>query len=115
MRSYVLILHNPRTRKIVVGALGKRTFQRGYYFYVGSAGRGRIERHIRMNATKTGKLRWHIDYLNCAPGVKLVKVIHSNLPECVLAAKLARRLESIPRFGCSDCSCGSHLFYSKTL
>ena len=30
--------------------------------------------------------------------------------ECEIAKKVAERGESVPRFGCSDCGCTSHLY-----
>ena len=81
--------------------------------YAGSAMNGltaRLARHQRSEK----RLRWHIDYLLHAPGVRLL----ASLPfpgrkrlECPLARQVAALAEEeIPRFGSSDCRCPSHLF-----
>ncbi|MET1124954.1 MAG: GIY-YIG nuclease family protein [Archaeoglobaceae archaeon] len=107
MTSYVLILRNDRRRKLRIGALGELEFEAGYYFYVGSLnGAHRIKRHFRSEKSK----RWHVDYLE----MERMAAILTKLEECRLAAKLSQ-LRSVPRFGCSDCSCESHLFYSPSL
>jgi sugar fermentation stimulation protein A len=70
----------------------------------------RLARHNRAEK----RLRWHIDYLLHDPGVRLLQ----GLPfasrerlECPLAREVASLAEEeIPRFGCSDCRCSSHLF-----
>ncbi|OYV11184.1 MAG: hypothetical protein CG445_1163 [Methanosaeta sp. ASM2] len=33
--------------------------------------------------------------------------------ECRIARAIGERLVSVPRFGCSDCRCASHLHYSE--
>ena len=60
---YLAIFHLPRTQAITVGRLGRFTFPRGYYLYVGSAQRclqARVARHARRKKS----LRWQIDYLS---------------------------------------------------
>jgi sugar fermentation stimulation protein A len=85
--------------------------RQGHYLYVGSAMKNlskRVERHRRIRK----KLHWHIDAFSAAAD------FHTSLPvrseddlECALASAVQTLSEwSIPGFGCSDCSCSSHLF-----
>ncbi len=108
---YVVILRLDRDTEITVGELGKIQFRKGYYLYAGSAKKSltkRIERHRRLRKN----LFWHIDYL------RKKTAFHKGLPirtsediECALASDLRKIADwSIPHFGCSDCSCESHLF-----
>jgi len=109
--SYILILRLDRGVSIPAGKLGRVSFEKGYYLYVGSARRGlkgRIGRHLRKRKT----LFWHIDYLrNEADKVIALPIRSSFEDECDLAADLDEIAEgSIPGFGASDCACESHLF-----
>jgi Uri superfamily endonuclease len=110
---YALIMKLEEDRKITVGKLGPINFRKGFYVYIGSALNsleGRINRHLR----KDKKIRWHIDYLlNEAQIVEILIFETTKKLECNIAKKLQKNLESIKNFGCSDCSCKSHLFYSK--
>jgi Uri superfamily endonuclease len=111
---YCLVLSTPGAH-VRAGARGDLTFQSGWYVYVGSAlgpgGLSRALRHIRFSSSP-GKPRWHIDYLLASPAFTLISVICARTldkVECLLADALQG--EEIPGFGCSDCSCLSHLFY----
>jgi Uri superfamily endonuclease len=109
MITYVLLIKLEKDRRITVGELGEISFRKGCYAYVGSARRNmgkRLERHQRREK----KLHWHIDYL--LKESRITRIFVSDGEECEIARALAPVLESVPRFGCSDCSCGSHLFYS---
>jgi sugar fermentation stimulation protein A len=108
---YIVILHLEKETEIAIGELGTVFFRKGYYLYAGSAKKAltkRLERHQRLRKN----LFWHIDYL------REKAAFHKGLPirtsediECALAAGLQQITDwSIPRFGCSDCSCKSHLF-----
>ncbi len=108
--SYILILRLPAGRTLSIGKLGRMKFKAGYYLYSGSARKNltqRLERHKRERK----KLFWHIDYLRAHAKVHLVLPIRASDPlECELADAL-RKISNwqVPDFGCSDCSCGSHL------
>ncbi|TDA30800.1 MAG: DUF123 domain-containing protein [Archaeoglobi archaeon] len=105
MVSYLLILYNSRNRVVRVGKLGTFDFEPGFYYYVGSAERlSRVKRHFGSKRKK-----WHIDYISEV--FEVLGAILINLEECELAHKI--KLTPIKGFGCSDCSCYSHLFYSK--
>jgi len=108
--SYILIIRLNSDRHIEIGGLGVLLFRRGYYLYVGSAQTGmsgRIGRHLR----KRRHVDRHIDYLrNEADGIKALPVRSSEHLECALVDKLGELSEwSIPGFGCSGCTCESHL------
>lgn len=112
--AYILVIRLDKSDEITVGRLGRMLFRRGYYAYVGSAMNG-IEQRVSRHLKKEKNLHWHIDYL-----LKKAKVVHvfaaeggKNL-ECMTAEDLAARLESVKGFGCSDCRCESHLFYSES-
>jgi sugar fermentation stimulation protein A len=109
--SYVVILRLRRDRVIEAGSLGKRKFRKGYYLYAGSAKANltkRIERHRRL----TKNLFWHIDCLRQhADWCVGLPVRTADDLECRIAQALARISDwTVPGFGCSDCSCESHLF-----
>ena len=114
--TYVLILQCRSEATIEVGKWGQLKLGRGYYIYVGSAFgpgcvRARVKRHFRSNKPT----RWHIDYLR-----------EFAEPICAWCSHNPSRLEhlwaqifsnmanfrSIKGFGCSDCHCYSHLFFT---
>lgn len=112
--SYLLVLTLSRPADLDVGALGKLHFPPGHYVYVGSAMRAlsaRIRRHRRRHKA----CRWHVDYLRAAADAAAALPIRSDRrQECDLAAAVARVLDPGPAgFGCSDCRCTTHLFYSR--
>ncbi|MGD9403490.1 MAG: GIY-YIG nuclease family protein [bacterium] len=112
--TYVLVLFLSRARRIRTGALGALKFEAGLYFCVGSGGRNpekRIARHARARKKKF----WHIDYLSRHARVIGAFVLDASRSlECPIAAALADAFEAVPRFGCSDCTCTSHLFRVRT-
>jgi len=111
---YTLILSLPTAQKIKVGSLGVMDFAEGFYSYTGSArgpgGLKRVDRHILiLKGIKTTR-RWHIDYL--LPHTSLVEVFITKTSqdlECSIAKAIGKRLMAVPRFGCTDCRCISHL------
>jgi Uri superfamily endonuclease len=115
--TYCLIIHLNEDTGIQVGKLGFLKFKAGYYVYVGSALNSlesRIKRHLR----KDKKLHWHVDYLTTCKNADVVRVVFavsSTRWECKVASEISKAGENIPEFGCSDCSCPSHLFYFDDL
>jgi sugar fermentation stimulation protein A len=111
--NYLILLELPEEQTLEVGSLGSILFTAGWYVYTGSAQKNlsrRINRHLRKIRKQT---HWHIDYLT--PYTRTLKALpimtYRNL-ECDLARDLgALGGQAIPGFGCSDCRCGSHLFY----
>jgi len=115
---YTLILLLDSDLEIEVGALGKIHFEKGCYAYTGSArgpgGLKRVERHMRVMEGSNKTRKWHIDYL--LPHTSLAEVVTTKTEEdleCAIAREIDERLSSVPRFGCTDCKCRSHLHFSK--
>jgi sugar fermentation stimulation protein A len=112
--SYLLILRLERDTSVEIGKLDGVMFQRGHYIYVGSAMNNlsaRIERHRR----KRKKMHWHIDYLTqVADGFVAVPIRSSQRQECEIAQAVSSIMKSgPPGFGCSDCRCLTHLFWTE--
>ena len=109
---YLLIIRLKQRSSLTAGSLGEIRFEPGWYIYAGS-GRKNLSARIARHHRRRKKLHWHIDFL-------LARVPRGNvtsLPirsrhdlECRLARAVAALAPgSIPGFGCSDCSCPSHL------
>ena len=114
---YLFALHLASRRIRTVGSLGRLHFEKGWYVYVGSARRGlsrRLARH--MDDSRGKKRRWHIDFLrSAARTVRAFPIPTRRDLECGLAIDVgAIARDMVPRFGCSDCSCPSHLFRFET-
>ena len=109
--SYRLEIRVGRPLRLRVGRLGVFRFPAGRYLYTGSARRNleaRIARHLRP----AKRLRWHIDYLLCSPGVRVLHVRRFREAECAVNRR-ARGVLPAPGFGAGDCraGCGAHLKY----
>jgi endonuclease-3 len=88
-------------------------FPKGYYYYVGSA-LNNLEARINRHLSQEKKIHWHIDYLLKQATIEHIYYkITTEKEECPLAQTLAKKLDSIPNFGSTDCTCKSHLYYSK--
>jgi len=117
---YSLIIFLPLARRIMVGSLGAMDFSVGYYSYTGSArgpgGLKRVDRHILVSQGIKKTRRWHIDYLlpHCSFVEATITRTEVDL-ECKIAQAIGKALLPQLRFGCSDCSCNSHLHYSESL
>lgn len=108
-------LDTPKT--LHIGALGNIDFRAGYYIYVGSAlgsgGLSRVSRHIRFYREHYRKPKWHIDYLTMHAVLEKTYCTETEERlECELASAVGG--DCVPRFGCSDCDCTSHLYYRPT-
>lgn len=134
---YIMVMHLDHELDLEIGSKGMMHFNAGYYMYVGSAKANltkRIERHKR----KRKKMHWHLDYFrgHCemiaavpirTSGIPLESwsLTHEPYPsmqsmpdpsvdvsvECALADAVRAIAEwDVPKFGCSDCDCTSHLF-----
>ncbi|MES9991044.1 MAG: GIY-YIG nuclease family protein [Candidatus Thiodiazotropha sp.] len=113
--TYVLVLLTDKKATVQIGRWGTLTIQPGYYLYVGSAFgpgglRARVTRHCRESKSK----HWHIDYLR---ELAIVESVWYSQRRTRLEHRWAKALakwsnvKPIPGFGCSDCSCDSHLFH----
>ena len=112
----MLIIEKSRCEELEIGKLGTIEFKRGFYAYVGSALSG-LERRINRHLRREKRLHWHIDYLLASPDAEIREVIFketSNREECMIASKMHEQLANIKGFGCSDCRCESHLFFSSS-
>lgn len=110
-KTYQLLIEIARPVRVAIGRLGSFAFPAGRYIYTGSARRNieaRVARHLRREKT----LRWHIDYLLAAPGVRIAGVRRYVENECAIS-QATPGAALIPGFGASDCraGCGSHLNY----
>lgn len=111
----MLVLRSRTGRSVQVGRWGRLDLRRGYYLYVGSAFgpggvAGRVARHCRPDKPR----HWHIDYLREVADIVSVWFCHSaDRLEHRWAGMMAEMPGATPvsGFGCSDCACGSHLFY----
>ncbi len=118
--TYCLCIVNHETQSIQIGALGEIEFKKGLYVYVGSALNSlipRLQRHLRMSQGEHHVFHWHIDYLLREKTVEIdsIYIIETGEHlECIIADKVSKHGKAIPRFGCSDCKCSSHLFYIQS-
>ena len=116
---YCLVINVQKDINVKIGAIGRKTFKKGKYIYVGSAQNSlekRIARHFLKGKGK--KIRWHIDYLLENAEAKAKQALYKNArkeEECAIALCLAKSEEPVKGFGCSDCKCNSHLFRMKSL
>ncbi|MBE0522366.1 MAG: GIY-YIG nuclease family protein [Candidatus Methanoperedenaceae archaeon] len=116
---YVLLMKLNNDTTITIGKLGTFLFKKGFYAYTGSAlgtgGFRRVTRHFNVAKGENTTRRWHIDYLlHHLEVICAVTVPTGDDLECQLSTELAAVMCGIPGFGCSDCSCPSHLFFSDT-
>ncbi|MHA1671899.1 MAG: GIY-YIG nuclease family protein [Promethearchaeota archaeon] len=123
--TYLLVIYLQQKCDIKIGALGSLEFQEGYYVYVGSAmgNKGsttllnRVKRHVDSSIDK--KMHWHIDYLLDSKYSYIFKVFlipSTERLECVLSSELRDSCDKyVNKFGSSDCSCDSHLYYFSQL
>ena len=116
--TYALVLRSDASTCTRIGRWGYLNVRPGYYIYVGSAlGPGgvlaRVSRHCREHKIK----HWHIDYLREYAIIESVWYSHSPIRlEHSWAEAVAKLNETEPvkGFGCSDCRCNSHLFFSAS-
>ena len=113
--TYALLLYLPRKTRLQIGKFGAFDFPRGHYVYVGSAhGAGGLRARVARHWRDAKPLHWHIDYLRAA--AKPICVWYSTAiraQECVWANRLngAGAKIVVPRFGASDCTCATHLYF----
>lgn len=109
--DYMVVLQLKADADIVIGAKGLIHFPKGYYVYVGSAKKNlaaRLARHQR----KRKQMHWHIDYLrnHCLVTAVIPIRTAADLEHDIAQSVDAIAPWHIPGFGCTDCSCVSHLF-----
>ena len=117
--TYALVMACSSDPKVAVGKLGSLRLQSGFYVYVGSAfGPGGLKARIARHRQISSRFHWHIDYLLNNKKVELTSIytIESGEQlECRIAKRVARHGTPVPRFGCSDCKCTSHLYKVEDL
>ena len=109
---YVLIIQVDEDTDVNVGAIGRLTFKKGLYAYVGSA-QNNLEQRVKRHLGKEKRRFWHVDYLLDDYATKVVEVFYEQADkteECAIAGVIGERGEPIDGFGSSDCRCKSHLF-----
>jgi Uri superfamily endonuclease len=109
---YVLIIRVDEDTDVNVGAIGRLTFKKGLYAYVGSA-QNNLEQRVKRHLRKGKRRFWHVDYLLDNDATKVVEVFQKQADkteECAIAGVIGERGEPIDGFGSSDCGCKSHLF-----
>jgi len=114
--SYLLVLENPAETTINIGRLGRITFQKGWYVYVGSA-LNSLDSRLKRHQRKRKKHFWHIDYIaSTGMNIKQVYPIPRAAPiESQLAQAIGQLSDdAIKGFGTSDAPDGSHLFYFRS-
>ena len=113
--TYFLLMSLNSDKSIQIGKLGKIQFRKGWYVYIGSALNGlegRINRHLRSEK----KHHWHIDYFLDYAKIKKVYVKRGIVKEeCTVSQSFLKHFETISNFGCSDCSCKSHLYIGEKM
>ena len=120
--TYILVLRLSKNLIIKIGALGKVSFKKGFYLYVGSAmgilNSSSLLNRIRRHLSTSKKIHWHIDYLLNSKYaiITYIYLIPSSLRlECILAREIDSISNgNIQNFGSSDCKCESHLFYFES-
>lgn len=114
---YALIIHMPADGRIRIGQLGRIFFIAGVYVYIGSA-LNSLEARVSRHFQKSKRKHWHVDFLLARPDVKLLSAGTRRTTrhlECTMSRAVQARADySIDHFGCSDCSCTSHLHYLGT-
>ena len=116
--TYALILRSRSKATAHVGRRGPIELAIGYYIYVGSAfGPGGVQARVARHTREEKRRHWHIDYLREFVSLVGVWYTHDRRHlEHTWAQSLSsvNGITSIPKFGCSDCSCHSHLFFAST-
>jgi len=117
---YILILKIDKEIKTDVGKMGKITFKKSFYAYVGSAMSGihRLKRHLEN--LKEGSVKnkhWHIDFIipYCKPVGWVFAECSDSDKEKELAIYLSKNFDYIKGFGSSDSPAPSHLFKTPNI
>lgn len=110
---YILKIKLDRPTILSYGKNHISHFPKGYYYYVGSA-LNNLEARVTRHLSQEKKIHWHIDYLLKQAAIENIYFkITTEKKECSIARILAKKLDNIPHFGSTDCTCKSHLYYSK--
>ena len=114
--TYALILQSQTRLNTRIGRLGRLAIEPGYYAYVGSAfGPGGVLARVQRHCREGGKKHWHIDYLRefTRPVCAWYQYGHRDTEHrWAQSISAMRGINPVKGFGCSDCSCYAHLFFS---
>ena len=92
-------------------------FRAGWHVYVGSAlgsgGLKRLDRHVSLARERNKRPKWHVDYLLTDPAVfpSYTYVCSDNRTPRMQPRRYISVNRGFRGFGCSDCSCTTHLFF----
>lgn len=116
--TYILVLKSHSSNSIQIGRRGALETRPGYYLYVGSAfGPGGVRSRVARHCRKVKSKHWHIDYLREYVTPIAIWYSHAQIHlEHDWATALLRMKTTVPvtGFGCTDCKCKSHLFYTAS-
>jgi Uri superfamily endonuclease len=114
--TYALIFQANQAFSCKVGRRGNFVGDSGSYIYVGSAfGPGGIYTRISHHLKLSSNPHWHLDYIR--PYLKPVAVCYSYCSKrhehqwAITIGNMDGAKIPMHKFGASDCSCRSHLFY----
>ena len=117
--TYVLVLKNYSSQEVEIGQWGTLDLSPGYYLYIGSAfGPGGVFSRVARHCRKEKRKHWHIDFLREKTTLLAIWVDHSPFRLEHDWAKGATRMKGlipVRGFGCSDCQCDAHLFFSEVI
>ena len=124
---YFLEIYNSILQTLKIGKKYNICFNKGYYFYIGSALNGIMGR-VSWHLSNDKKFFWHIDYLLSNKNISIKKIYYLTIDnrstyknkghnrylrkECEVAQNIKSFTYPINQFGCSDCNCCSHLFFN---
>ncbi len=115
--TYALVLLAESPFNVRVGKLGILNGRSGYYVYIGSAfGPGGLQARVKRHLKAASRPHWHIDYVRqILPIVEVWYTTDDNQKYehqwASVMANMAGSSVLLPRFGASDCTCRTHLFY----
>ena len=117
--TYALLLSSAANRLLQIGRLGACCVHPGFYVYVGSAcGPGGVRARVAHHRQPATRPHWHIDYLRTVTQIEAIWYAYDSIRWEHLWADIVQHLSgaAIPlrRFGASDCSCASHLYFFPT-
>lgn len=115
--TYLLLLRSYTGGVVRIGALGELRLCEGYYVYVGSArGAGGLRTRVARHLRGVSRPHWHIDYLRqrSEPAAVWFRTgrVRCEHQWARLLALVPVLDPALPRFGASDCRCGTHLYFS---
>lgn len=116
--TYVLLLAASAPVCLPIGKLGTLQGQPGYYLYIGSAfGPGGVHARVAHHRRRTLRPHWHIDSLRAVTTLEEVWYTHDTVRRehqwAALMAGMPGVTMPLPGFGASDCTCVTHLFWSR--